>query len=224
MLCCLSWLVEGAVLSFLGFSAAAMARYPGGTFWDRNTPGHSFWHNFLCDLTQTPALNGEPNLLGAELATFGMLSLVVSMVAFVGIVPALLHDARMVTRRVKAVAMIACGLTALVPLLPSDRFGNLHAVVVFVAGVPVSLALMALVSSLLREGKIAGFLRVLSIVLCVALAGSLALYASEVLFHTRPLRIVPALARLANLCLAAWLIGLARLARQRALHDPLLAV
>lgn len=211
----MSWLVEACVFSFVGLSAAAIALYPGGTFWDHDTNGHSFWQNFLCDLIQTPALNGAPNEQGARLATWGMLALVAALVAFVGLVPTLLHEPQRMTRQVKAIALLVCGLTACVPLLPSDRFGALHAAAVFVAGVPVSLALMTLVSTLLRQGALAPWLRVLSISLCIVLAASLVLYAAEVCFDSPPLRIVPTLARLSNVMLVLWLLGLARLARAR---------
>ncbi len=211
----LSYVVEGSVLVFTVLTAAAIALYPGGTFWNHARRGHSFWHNFLCDLLQTPTMNGSANALGAQLATFGMLALVCAMVAFVGLVPSLLGEARHMTRQVRSIVMMACGLTACVPLLPSDRFGALHAAAVFVAGIPVSLALLALVSTLLRQPEIARWLRVLSVILCLTVFSSLALYAAEVVFDAPLLRVVPTLARVANLTLIAWLIGLARVARAR---------
>lgn len=42
-------------------SAVAAARYPGGTWMDRATEGHSFWGNFLCDIARDRALDGRPH-------------------------------------------------------------------------------------------------------------------------------------------------------------------
>ncbi len=203
------------MLAFLGLSAAAIAVYPGGTFWDHGALGHSFWQNYLCDLTQSPALNGNPNANGARLASLGMLALVCALVAFVGLVPSLLREAQQITRQIKVIAGLACGLGAFVPLLPSDRFGALHAATVFAAGIPVTLGLLSLVSILRRQTELGRWLRTLSAFLCVAVVGCLALYAAEVCFDAAPMRMVPILARLANLALVAWLIGLSRVVRGR---------
>ena len=46
----LGLLVAGAVAT-----AIAAAQYPGGTWMDLRTQGHSFWGNFLCDVARTPA-------------------------------------------------------------------------------------------------------------------------------------------------------------------------
>lgn len=213
----LSWMVEGCALVFSALVVGAMSLYPGGTFWDRSAEGHSFWQNFLCDLIQSPALGGAANVLGAKLATVGMLVLVAGMVAFVGIVPALLSETQQLTRQVRTIVTGACVTIACVPLLPSDRFGALHAAAIFAAGIPVSIALTVLVVALARQMGLSRWLRVLSISLCVVVNVSLVLYAAEVFFDSAPLRIVPTLSRLANVGLIAWLVGLSHVARARAL-------
>ncbi len=210
-------MVESSAVVFCAFVLVAMSLYPGGTSWDRTIQGHSFWQNFLCDLLQDPALGGGANTRGAELATLGMLFLVAGMVAFIGIVPALLSEAQQMTRQVRLIVTGACLIIAAVPLLPGDRFGALHAAAIFVAGVPVSAALTVLVLALARQTELSRWLRVLSVALCVVVNLSLVLYAAEVFFGSAPLRIVPTLSRLANLSLITWLVGLARTARARAL-------
>src|SRR4030095_15920305 len=52
----LALLAGGAVATVV-----AAAQYPGGTWMDRSTPGHSFWGNFLCDIARDPALDGRPH-------------------------------------------------------------------------------------------------------------------------------------------------------------------
>jgi hypothetical protein len=212
--------VEGGVLGFVILVALAMLAYPGGTFFDATQPGHSFWHNFLCDLIQARSLSGEPNALGARLAASGMLALVCSMVAFVGLVPALVTVRGGLMRALFAVGAVACVLTALVPLLPSDRFGGLHAAAVLGAGIPVDLALIALSVALYRATHMPRFIGALSLMLSAVVSASLALYVREVLLDATALPIVPVLSRLANLLLLVWLVSLARHARVTLSREP----
>ena len=67
---------------FISCYGLAAALYPGGTWWNRRTVGHSFARNFLCDLMQSHALNGEPTPTGSLLARFGMFTMLVALVAF----------------------------------------------------------------------------------------------------------------------------------------------
>jgi len=216
----LSWVVELSVVAFAGLVGSAIALYPGGTFWDRTRVSHAFWENFLCDLVQNPALGGGENARGVYLASLGMLCLVTGMLAFVGLVPTLLGDAQRMTRQVKGIAVLACCIAGSVPLLPTDRFGSLHAAAVFGAGIPLCLSMMALVLNLLRQSALPPLLGGVSIILSVAVAVSLGLYAAEVCFAAPPLRLVPIVSRLSTLSLMAWLVGMSRIARERAAVEP----
>jgi hypothetical protein len=64
--------------AFVALMAAAMPRYPGGTWWDGARVGHSFWTNFFCDLTQPTRLDGRGPNPAAPLARAAMLALSVS--------------------------------------------------------------------------------------------------------------------------------------------------
>ncbi len=59
-------------------SAAAAARYPGGTTWSPDTVGHRWTENFVCSLLQAKALNGEDNA-ARPLAYAALLLLCVGM-------------------------------------------------------------------------------------------------------------------------------------------------
>ena len=50
-----------SLLCFHLFYGIATALYPGGTWQDHSTVGHSFWHNYLCDVMSATSLNGMPN-------------------------------------------------------------------------------------------------------------------------------------------------------------------
>ncbi|HEX4403792.1 MAG TPA: hypothetical protein VH560_03120 [Polyangia bacterium] len=111
--------------------ALAMHRYPGGTEIDRHCVGHSFWLNFLCDLTGEQALNGAPNG-GHVFARAAMMAFAFGMGAFWLILPAEFSGHRVVA----AVVRVGGALSVLgflsVPIAP----GPWHAVAVFMAAIP----------------------------------------------------------------------------------------
>ncbi len=128
-------IVLAAMLTGLTLLVLAMRRYPGGTELDPHTVGHSFWLNFLCDLTGSIALNGAPNpasgFARAAMATFS-----VGMGAFWLILPAEFPAHRVVGAVVRITGAIsALGFLA-VPIAP----GPWHAVAVFAAAGPGVLA------------------------------------------------------------------------------------
>ena len=49
------------IVSFIFFYFMAAKHYPGGSWIVPDTDGFSFWHNYLCDLLDINAINGEPN-------------------------------------------------------------------------------------------------------------------------------------------------------------------
>lgn len=51
----------GGMASFVLFYILAALNYPGGSWVAREQDGFSFWHNYLCDLLDIYAINGEPN-------------------------------------------------------------------------------------------------------------------------------------------------------------------
>lgn len=54
-----------ALLSaFLGSLWLATRLYPGGTWFDRGSPGFAFWGNFWCDLLHPVSFNGGDNSVG----------------------------------------------------------------------------------------------------------------------------------------------------------------
>ena len=61
-------MARGCLLVFVLLMVASMWAYPGGDQFDLEHDGHRFFHNFVCDLFETEALNGRPNTLGAVLS------------------------------------------------------------------------------------------------------------------------------------------------------------
>jgi hypothetical protein len=199
--------IVSAVVGFGGLEAAAMCLYPGGTWWDATARGHRFWENFLCDLEWRVALNGEPNPWGSQLARAAMLLLLSGLVPFWLAVPRLLGGAS--GRAVRALGLGSAAATVAVVLMPSDRFGALHGVMVLVAGVP-GLAAVALAVRGMAQGEPRP--RISAWVGAAMLAAALVdfvLYASHLVGHTNGTPLGPALQKVALLLLLAWMVAVA---------------
>jgi hypothetical protein len=115
-------------LALLGL---AMHRYPGGTEIDRHCAGHSFWLNFLCDLTGEQALNGEPNG-GHTFARGAMMAFSFGLGAFWLILPTEFSGHRAVGAVVRVGGAVSVLGFLSVPIAP----GPWHAVAVFMAAIP----------------------------------------------------------------------------------------
>lgn len=66
-------LALGAFVVLLGTS---MVVFPGGSSFDTSAQAHHFWWNFLCDLFDRTAINGESNRVGSLLAAGAMVLVV----------------------------------------------------------------------------------------------------------------------------------------------------
>jgi hypothetical protein len=207
--------VDATVGSFVGLIGMAMLLYRGGTWWDVQRQGHSFWENFLCDLLHRQTLGGQPNVVGSRLALTGMLVLVVGIVAAFSLVPELIPSRRPLGRSIAWFGSIGSLGLALAPLLPSDSHPLLHSIAVVVGGLPAIIGLLALVGALLLEPLATRELRGVSLLLLVLVVIAMALYAWTALLHGPSLRYLPGIERLANLTLLVWLLMLTRLVRYR---------
>lgn len=185
------------MLTFVVLEAAAMALYPGGTFWDAHASGHRFWQNFLCDLEWRVALDGQDNRVGALLAQGAMLALVAAFLPFWVLAGS--------GRALRALGSAAVVAMAAVALMPSERFGALHGVAVLIAG-PTGLGAAVLaVRAHLRANRRA--LAGLGAATLSLGAVDLGLYAWN--FGTGgpgPLAL-PAIQKLALILLLAWMVG-----------------
>jgi len=189
----------------------AMQRYPGGTELDRHCTGHSFWFNFLCDLTGDRALNGAPNP-GRDFGRVAMAVFSVGLGAFWMILPAEFPGHRALAAIVRVGGAISVAGFLAVPVAS----GRWHAVAVFAAAVPGVLAAMVGVAATVRYVK--------DKVLLGAAVGSIAaatidsiLYAQRVMdeFRSCP-PALPVFQRLTMLCVLGWAAATAL----RALRTP----
>ena len=95
-------------------SAVAAVQYPGGTWMDRSTVGHSFWGNFLCDIARDFALDGHPHP-GARWGRAAEWALVLALGVFFWIAPALVEPLRR-RRTIRLLGLVATLGLLLVPV------------------------------------------------------------------------------------------------------------
>lgn len=210
-------MLVACVVAFAALEGAAMALYPGGTWWDATTRGARFWQNFLCDLEWTVALNGEPNHVGARLGQAAMLVMVAALAVFWWIAPGMFPSRRRLGAAVRALGLASVGGSIAVALMPSERFGALHGVAVVAAGVPGALAALLAVVGMLRgeppgDSRAAGLVGAAMLALALV---DLALYANTMVHGGPGPMALPAVQKVALVLLVGWMTLVAWRVRTR---------
>ena len=182
-------------------SAVAAVQYPGGTWMDRSTLGHSFWGNFLCDIARDFALDGRPHP-GARWGRAAEWALVLALGVFFWIAPALVEPLRR-RRTIRLLGLVATLGLLLVPVTT----GLPHALAL-IAGAGPGFTATVLVLRGLRHRPALHCLGALALALSSA---ELALFLgfNERFGATAVPLAVPLVQRLALLAAVAWMGGCA---------------
>ncbi|HEY4157410.1 MAG TPA: hypothetical protein VGM29_04905 [Polyangiaceae bacterium] len=206
-------LVALGVLACLGafvlLLLVAMLIYPGGNWLDPNADGHRFFLNFFCDLTQPFAISGRPNPLGSLLAKVAMLWFALALGGFFWIAPSHFEKGARIGVWVRTLGLSATLTYAVVPLVPSERFGPIHTEAILMAAPPGLLAVLLIVLGLTRADpakKLLAWLGVLSLALG---AVDSAVFVSHLGVRGPPPRLLPVLQKLAAISLSTWMAALA---------------
>lgn len=193
-----------ALFVHVACSAVAIGRYPGGTWCDRGSEGHSMWGNFLCDLLHAHGLNGLPNP-GASLARVSMLALIAAFALFWW---SMVGNAR--PSRGRVVLGVSASLSVLgmvlVPLLASDRFPRAHGAAVMTAGLPGFAAMILSVAIVYRQHRWLGCVGVGAILFSLLDMG---LYVKSYFGTGDCAPLLPALQRIALVLVLGFLAGAA---------------
>ena len=192
----LGLLVVGGVAS-----AIAAAEYPGGTWMDSSTVGHSFWGNFLCDIARTPALDGRPHP-GAPWGRVAEWALVLALGLFFVLAPALV-DPPSIRKSIRVLGLVAAISLALVPVTS----GGPHAMVLLLGAGPGFIGTLRLLSGF-RRRPVLHLLGRVSLVLAVLELGLFLGFSERFGVRRVPLA-VPLVQRLALLAAVAWMAGCA---------------
>ena len=187
--------------------AMAMRLYPGGTAFDPAAPGHSFWFNFLCDLTNGVAVNGRPNPVGSEYARAAMLALAVALASFWIILPALFHSRRRLAFATCASGLLSVGGLVAVPV--ADGF--MHVVAVFASSVPALVAgTLGIIGMMRISPRTSNLLPGLALATVAAALADSVLYARSYMVVPRIiLPVLPLFQRLALLLMLSWMTAVA---------------
>ncbi len=197
-----AWTLLAAMGAGVVLLGAAMAVYPGGTAMDRGALEHSFWRNFLCDLTEAVAVNGSPNPLGARLARGALAAFGVALACFWWLLPSALdrRGGRALTLSIRGLGTVSVLALVAVPLVS----GPAHMVAVFASSIPgLGAAILATVAC--ARARVWPLLLPAAATVAAGAIDSV-LYARSYLLHPRiVVPALPAFQRLALLAMLAWM-------------------
>ena len=203
------------VAGFTLLTGAAVWGYSGGNGVHRQDPGYSWRYNYWCDLYRAHALDGADQRVAAQLAQVGALCSVVAI--FFGFwCASAAWGARGRSRTqalTRALAAVACAAMVAVPLMPADRFGRLHFIVVGLAAGPALLAFSLTAAALTRADR---WLRVLTAVAYGASVLHFGHYMLELTLGPAWAAGIAAEQKLVTLIDFAWLLAVALTTRRRA--------
>jgi hypothetical protein len=150
--------------------------YPGGTWFDRASPGFSFWGNFWCDLLHERSFNRQPNVRSLWLARGAFWAFAAALFRFWPLA------AQLVVGRGLRRWIVALGLCGALTLLLVTMFSSrtdplLHGV--FVVGSALLGVLAASVLSLAMFARTDALTRLLSLGLIASALVSLGQYVSQ---------------------------------------------
>jgi len=205
-----------SLLAFFGLIAAAMALYPGGNWSDRAAPGHRFFANYFCDLTQPISLSGVKNPLGSRLAQLAMVSFGAALSAFFWLVPR--HFAPAAARAgawTRGLGESAVLGYLAVPFTPSELFGDVHAWLSLLAGALGLTAALCAVGGLLRSQRVARALGMVGALSLLAGGVHAVLFVGYMHSSEPPPLLVPTVQKLAASLLSGWMLGVAWLTLSR---------
>jgi hypothetical protein len=190
---------------FCASMTAAMFSYAGGSWLDPHATSHVFFENFWCDLLREPAHNGLPNGRSVRLATIGFVAIAASLGAF-WLEASKLLPARL-ARFVRLAGVVSSVATALVALVPSDRFPAVHPPAVLTAG-GLGFVCGCICSAWALSHYRATRVWALSSLVLVGAAGvNLVLYVRAIYFQPSETIVMPAAQKLATISLVCWVVA-----------------
>lgn len=188
-----------------------MALYPGGTWLDRAQVGQSFFGNFFCDLTQPVSLSGVANPVGSRLAQCGMLCFAGALAGLFWVLPEHFAPRNRAEQWVRGMGTLSVLIFILVPLTPSEHFGNLHAGLALLSGVLGMIAALAAEWALFASHRRARALGVLGALAIAVGAFDAAIFIRHLGDSAPPPLLVPAAQKVAAVLVSAWIAAVALL-------------
>ena len=183
----------------------AMHSYAGGSFMHPHAAGFSWLENFWCDLLREPAYSGLPNGRSVALAGIAFAALAL------GLAPFWLELARLLPARraalVRVAGLVSSVATALVALLPSDRYPHAHAPAVLTAGGLGFACGLVCAGFAVTHFKALPAFALSSVFLLAAASVNLVLYVNVIYFHGPDTVVLPLAQKLATVGLVSWIVA-----------------
>lgn len=149
--------IIGAV-QFVTLSAIAMAFYSGGTAWNSNADGYTFWFNMFSDLGRTVSYSGDVNTTSAILFNFSLSFFGVSLFAFYFTLPNRISINRILIVFLRMIGSISATGMILIGISPDDILSRLHMIGVWLWAVPLFIISILIAYSGLKVKKGYGLL------------------------------------------------------------------
>jgi hypothetical protein len=193
-----------AIAAGLVLLGTAIHLYPGGNAIDHSARGHSFWFNFLCDLTARTARDGRPNHLGAGLAKGAMLAFATALACFWSLLSATLRPGRARAAAIRALGALSVAGLVVAPLTA----GRMHAVAILGASAAaLGAGLLGLVGLVRSSRRLVAGVAGTTV---AAAALDAVLYARSYLTHPRVVPpALPMFQRVAFLLMLIWMAATA---------------
>jgi hypothetical protein len=187
-----------AIAVFVSLIGLATRDYRGGNWFDSKAVEHDFWLNFLCDLTREVGVNGQRSP-AAHIAQAGLTTMLLALIPFWLLLPRWFPDRPRLGRVVRTGGVVSALGALVVPLVPSDRVGDLHGYLVVASSGPGVIAFACGVTGLVLGRRTPGWLLGVAVAALAVAAADASLFTHHVLTQNLPHPLLAILQRLATL-------------------------
>ncbi len=153
-------LLTGAVgaLQFVVVSAVAMLFYQGGTAWDDQALGYTFWLNMFSDLGRTVSYSGDSNTVSMILFNSALTFFGISLFAFYNGLAKTINGTPYFKYAVKIIGSISAAGMVIIGIAPDDILSDLHMTGVWLWAIPLFITALVVAFLELKAKMLAGFI------------------------------------------------------------------
>jgi hypothetical protein len=187
-----------AIAVFVSLIALATRDYRGGNWFDSKATEHDFWLNFLCDLPREIGVNGQRST-AAGVAQAGLTTMLLALIPFWLLLPRWFPDRPRLGRVVRIGGVVSALGALLVPLVPSDKVGDLHGYLVVASSGPGVVAFACGVTGLVLGRRTPRWLLGVALAALAVAAADAGLFTHHVVTQNLPHPLLAILQRVATL-------------------------
>tara|TARA_B100001964_G_C14056353_1_gene519371 strand:- start:69 stop:740 length:672 start_codon:yes stop_codon:yes gene_type:complete len=132
-------------MQFLFFSMIAMLFYGGGTAWNKQAYGYTFWHNAFSDLGKTVSYSGVPNTVSSPIFNSTLSLLGLTLIVFYVSIPKLYKEKKLLGYIIGLFGIISATGLIVIGLTPDDINSSIHMLGVWLWGIPLFLVTVSVI-------------------------------------------------------------------------------